>query len=594
MCVAEIYAVEMGCGASAANDIPTLLHELRKRVDVNPSAVTAEDRHAIEQLAQRAGVTPYQIEAPSLVRQSWDRIVHAAGANVIGEKIVHELVRIQPHAEVVFSGVSLARQGDAIRRMIDQVVRIEQENATLVPVMLTLGARHVLYGVEAEHLVDMKTAAMTVFHTICGGSMPPDEVSAWNSVWGTVIELMRHGMKSPVGEANRLKYQANVNRSVQALWQKVLLRQVEGSEDMRLFTRHFYKMIIAEQPDFDRFTNFTDFRTAERVMNMMTVLVDHRVQGRDSTAMLRESGMRHVAYQVTLEDLLSCEGAFLKACKIYMCDDFTIRARHDLSNFWRWMCNGLGVGMTGEIDREAAHAPQNAELAIAFTDVEKSTKLWEANPAVMSVALEKHNRIIRQLLQQFNGYEVKTIGDSFMAVFRNATDAVMFGCAVQTEMMLQTPTAVDFKMVHPTQGGGPADQWDDATMRVRVGIEWCSNVNAQYDAVHRRFDYYGPSVNIASRIESSAAGGQVLGSAALIHQLDVEERARSSPKAAPFEFVSLGTAPHSPTTPTLAAAVSISLFKKAALLKGVQDPVDLYDIAPQSLSRREFHTRSHE
>jgi class 3 adenylate cyclase len=586
----------MGCGTSTdQQDIPALLLELRKKIEQDPSAITDADRRTLEHIAKQTGARYEAKSAPSIVRQSWERMVDVVGANTIGERIVHELVRIQPVAEVVFFGVSIPRQGDAIRRMLDQVVRVEQESATLVPLLLTLGARHVLYGVEADLLLDMKQAATTVFAQVHNGAMLAEEVAAWNAVWTTVIELMQHGMKSPAGEANRQKCQANANRVVQAVWQKILLKQLEGPEELRLFTRVMYKTIISHRPDFVRFTNLTDFRTADRVMNMLTMLVDNRVAGRDSSAMLRESGVRHIAYDVSVDDLRAFEQPFLDTCKIYLEDELNLRTSYELLRFWRWVVDGLAVGMTGDIDREAMHAPQSSELAIAFTDVEKSTKLWETNPAVMGVALEKHNRIIRQLIQQFNGYEVKTIGDSFMVAFRSATDVILFACAVQTEFMLQAPTANGFKMVTPTQGGGPVDQWDDTTMRVRVGIEWCNQVNAQYDTVHRRFDYFGPSVNIAARVESCAGGGQVLATAACIRQLELEERGRVSPAIAPFEFISLAPAstPNSPrTAANLSSAVCISLFKKAAQLKGVQDPVDLYDIAPQSLSRREFSSRN--
>ena len=46
--------------------------------------------------------------------------------------------------------------------------------------------------------------------------------------------------------------------------------------------------------------------------------------------------------------------------------------------------------------------------------IQGSSSLWDQYPAEMSVALDTHNEVIREELVRFGGYEVKTIGDSFM------------------------------------------------------------------------------------------------------------------------------------------------------------------------------------
>eukprot|EP00879_Flechtneria_rotunda_P021599 GHRR01022766.1.p1 GENE.GHRR01022766.1~~GHRR01022766.1.p1 ORF type:complete len:422 (+),score=112.17 GHRR01022766.1:186-1451(+) len=60
------------------------------------------------------------------------------------------------------------------------------------------------------------------------------------------------------------------------------------------------------------------------------------------------------------------------------------------------------------------------------TDVEGSTQLWEWNPAVMGAAVEQHNVILRGLLEQHGGHEVRTDGDSFTLAFHDAADAVAY------------------------------------------------------------------------------------------------------------------------------------------------------------------------
>ena len=75
--------------------------------------------------------------------------------------------------------------------------------------------------------------------------------------------------------------------------------------------------------------------------------------------------------------------------------------------------------------------PRDESLTFLFTDVEGSTRLWEANPETMRSALERHDAIIRSAIAESGGEVVKTTGDGLMAVFAVPVGAVTAAIAAQ-------------------------------------------------------------------------------------------------------------------------------------------------------------------
>ena len=123
-------------------------------------------------------------------------------------------------------------------------------------------------------------------------------------------------------------------------------------------------------------------------------------------------------------------------------------------------------------------------MTFLFTDVEGSTRLWEAAPAAMRSALERHDAILRSAISERGGYVFATGGDGFAAAFSRATDAVAAALAAQARL-----------------AGEP---WPDgAHLSVRMGLH-------TGEASERDGDYFGPTVNRSARIQAIANGGQLL------------------------------------------------------------------------------------
>ncbi|KAJ7245656.1 hypothetical protein B0H12DRAFT_1127492 [Mycena haematopus] len=97
-------------------------------------------------------------------------------------------------------------------------------------------------------------------------------------------------------------------------------------------------------------------------------------------------------------------------------------------------------------------APPVGHVAIVFTDIQNSTRLWEATPSGMITALHLHNSLLRRYLRICGGYEVRTEGDSFMCSFPTVLAAVWWCLIIQVQLLkvswlkiyLIAPTAKKF------------------------------------------------------------------------------------------------------------------------------------------------------
>ncbi len=126
--------------------------------------------------------------------------------------------------------------------------------------------------------------------------------------------------------------------------------------------------------------------------------------------------------------------------------------------------------------------------AFLFTDLESSTRLWEAHPDQMRVSLARHDTILRQAIEEARGTIVKMTGDGLLATFDSPADA-----------LIATVNA---------QRGFAGENWSTPEpLRVRMGIHIG-------EGEKRDGDYFGPAVNRAARIMSAGHGGQVLVSGA--------------------------------------------------------------------------------
>ena len=138
--------------------------------------------------------------------------------------------------------------------------------------------------------------------------------------------------------------------------------------------------------------------------------------------------------------------------------------------------------------------PPSGTATFLFTDIEGSTRLWEDHPEEMEAAVERHDAILRSVIEDGGGYVFTTAGDAFAAAFARAADAVSTAKLAQDRLS--------------------GESWPPSTqIRVRMGLH-------TGEAQERDGDYFGSALNRAARIMSAGHGGQVLLSAATVAIID--------------------------------------------------------------------------
>src|SRR4029453_1707439 len=127
-------------------------------------------------------------------------------------------------------------------------------------------------------------------------------------------------------------------------------------------------------------------------------------------------------------------------------------------------------------------------LTVLFTDLKNSTRMYrEIGDATAFGRVMNHFDILRNTITQYEGAIVKTIGDAVMAVFRRPVAALIAINEAQRTL------------ANPADGG--------MALLLKAGIHTgpCIAVT-----LNDRLDYFGSTVNLASRLEGLSTGAEVI------------------------------------------------------------------------------------
>jgi predicted ATPase/class 3 adenylate cyclase len=125
--------------------------------------------------------------------------------------------------------------------------------------------------------------------------------------------------------------------------------------------------------------------------------------------------------------------------------------------------------------RVSAGDPPSGVVTFLFTDIEGSTRRWEADAEAMRAALLAHDEVLRTAIESHGGFLFSHTGDGVAAAFASPMSAV--DAAVAAQRALELP--------------------------VRMGL-------ATGEAELRDGDYFGTVLNRAARVMAAGHGSQIL------------------------------------------------------------------------------------
>ncbi len=135
-------------------------------------------------------------------------------------------------------------------------------------------------------------------------------------------------------------------------------------------------------------------------------------------------------------------------------------------------------------------------LTFLFTDLKGSTELYDRVGDLVAYDLVRaHFRVLNEIVAAEGGAVVKTIGDAVMATFPTPQQAL--AAALRMRVAMQSPD----------------QQLGNAPLTLKIGMHAgpCLAVN-----LNDRQDYFGQTVNIASRVQELASSHSIFATEAIV------------------------------------------------------------------------------
>jgi len=135
-------------------------------------------------------------EQIKLVQDSFNQV--APIAETAAQLFYARLFTLDPDLELLFKG-NLTEQGRKLMQMIGLAVNSLDRMEQLLPVVRSLGTRHVGYGVRDKDYDTVGQALLWTLQKGLGEAFTPDVEAAWRNVYATLASAMQNGAGTPAG-----------------------------------------------------------------------------------------------------------------------------------------------------------------------------------------------------------------------------------------------------------------------------------------------------------------------------------------------------------------------------------------------------------
>jgi len=134
-------------------------------------------------------------EQIKLVQESFRQV--APIAETAAQLFYARLFELDPDLELLFKG-NLSEQGRKLMQMLALAVNGLDRMEQLLPVVRSLGTRHVSYGVRDKDYDTVGQALLWTLRKGLGEAFTPEVELAWTEVYATLASAMQSGSATPV------------------------------------------------------------------------------------------------------------------------------------------------------------------------------------------------------------------------------------------------------------------------------------------------------------------------------------------------------------------------------------------------------------
>ena len=121
------------------------------------------------------------------VQDSWNKVIPIA--DVAGKLFYTNLFEADPTLKPLFKG-DIEQQSAKLTAMITAAVSRLDDLDILVPILESLGKRHVGYGVKPEHYQTVGAALIKTLQQGLGQEFTDETKHAWTVVYGVMADVM--------------------------------------------------------------------------------------------------------------------------------------------------------------------------------------------------------------------------------------------------------------------------------------------------------------------------------------------------------------------------------------------------------------------